>query len=213
MSASNVIRWAGLSLVMAGVLLVVDPIIHPADEPELIATNSYAIAHYLVLGSVIFGLLGIIGLYARQVEEAGLLGLVGFLMLFVALMLFAGFAFFEAFIIPVLAAEAPEFLFNEEISFGALEALNPLGGLLQSIGGLLLGIAIIRAGILPRWAAIVFIIGIVPGGLGPLLSPLLPEVVGRNISVVLGIGLVWLGYALWSERREKASEPSPAMQS
>ena len=209
MSASNVIRWAGLSLVVAGVLLVVDPIIHPADEPELIATNSYAIAHYLVLGSVIFGLLGIIGLYARQVEEAGLLGLVGFLMLFVALMLFAGFAFFEAFIIPVLATEAPQFtggLFAGEISLGVLETVILVAGPLEVIGGLLFGIAIIRAGILPRWAAILFIIGILPGRFGP-------EVVARIGSVVLGIGLAWLGYALWSERREKASEPSPAMQS
>lgn len=212
MTSSNLIRWAGLSLVVAGVLLVVDPIIHPADEPASLVTSLWAIAHYLALGSLIFGLLGIFGLYARQVEEAGLLGLVGFLMLFVALMLFAGLTFFEAFILPVLATEAPQFiggLFAGEISGGALETVIPLGGLLQSIGGLLFGIAIIRAGILPRLAAILFIIGIVAGGLGPLL----PEVVGRNSSVVLGIGLVWLGYALWSERREEASEPLPAMQS
>ncbi len=209
MTSSNLIRWAGLSAVAAGVLLAVGGIIQAADDPASLATNSLAIANYLILGSVIVGLLGIFGLYARQVEEAGLLGLVGFLMLFVALVLFAGLAFFEAFFVPVLAAEAPEFLFAEEISFGVLETVIPLGGLLQSIGGLLLGIAIIRAGILPRWAAIVFIIGIVPGGLGPLL----PEVVARISNVVLGIGLAWLGYALWSERREKASEPLPAMQS
>ena len=209
MTSSNLIRWAGLSAVAAGVLLAVGGIIHLADDPALLATNSWAIANYLILGSVIFGLLGIFGLYARQVEEAGLLGLVGFLMLFVALVLFAGLAFFEAFFVPVLAAEAPEFLLSEEISFGVLETVIPLGGLLQSIGGLLFGIAVIRAGILPRWAAIVFIIGVVAGGLGPLL----PEVAGRITGVVLGIGLSWLGYALWSERREKASEPSPAMQS
>ena len=212
MSASNLIRWAGLSLVVTGVLLVVDPIIHPADVPESIATNLWAIAHYLALGSLVFGLLGTVGLYARQVEEAGSLGLVGFLMLFVALALFTGLTFFEAFILPVLATEAPQFvggLFAGEISFGALETVFPVAGLLESIGGLLFGIAIIRAGILPRWAAIVFIIGIVSAGLGPLL----PEVVHRISDVVLGIGLAWLGYALWSERREKASEPSPAMQS
>jgi len=209
MTSSNLIRWAGLSAVAAGVLLAAGGIIHLADDPALLATNSWAIANYLILGSVIVGLLGIFGLYARQVEEAGLLGLVGFLMLFVALVLFAGLAFFEAFFVPVLAAEAPEFLFAEEISFGVLETIIPLGGLLQSIGGLLFGIAIIRAGILPRWAAIVFIIGVVAGGLGPLL----PEVAGRITGVVLGIGLSWLGYALWSERREKASEPLPSMQS
>ena len=212
MTSSNLIRWAGLSLVVTGVLLVVGPIIHPADDPTSLATSLWAIAHYLILGSLIFGLLGTVGLYARQVEEAGSLGLVGFIMLFVALALFTGLTFFEAFILPVLATEAPQFvggLFAGEISLGVLETVAPVAGLVESIGGLLFGIAIIRAGILPRWAAIVFIIGIVPAGLGPLL----PEVVARISNVVLGIGLAWLGYALWSERREKASEPSPAMQS
>ena len=209
MSASNLIRWAGLSLVVTGVLLVVDPIIHPADDPTSLATSLWAIAHYLALGSLVFGLLGTVGLYARQVEEAGSLGLVGFLMLFVALALFTGLTFFEAFILPVLATEAPQFvggLFAGEISLGVLETVILVAGPLEVIGGLLFGIAIIRAGILPRWAAILFIIGILPGRFGP-------EVVARIGSVVLGIGLAWLGYALWSERREEASEPLPAMQS
>ncbi|MCH8948491.1 MAG: hypothetical protein IH789_12855 [Acidobacteria bacterium] len=209
MSASNVIRWAGLSLVVTGVLLVVGPIIHPEDDPTSLATSLWAIAHYLALGSLVFGVLGTFGLYARQVEEAGLLGLVGFLMLFVALALFTGLAFFEAFILPVLATEAPQFvggLFAGEISLGVLETVILVAGLVEIIGGLLFGIAIIRAGILPRWAAILFIIGILPGRFGP-------EVVARISSVVLGIGLAWLGYALWSERREEASEPLPAMQS
>jgi len=208
MSASNVIRWAGLSLVVAGVLLVVGTIIRPADVPESIATNLWVVALYLFLGSVIFGVFGTFGLYARQVKEAGLLGLVGFLMLIVARLLFTGLTFFEAFIIPVLATEAPQFiggLFAGEISLGVLETVILVAGPLEVIGGLLFGIAIIRAGILPRWAAILFIIGIVPGRFAP-------EVVVRISSVVLGIGLAWLGYALWSERREKASEPSPAMQ-
>ena len=76
MSASNVIRWAGLSLVVAGVLLVVGTIIRPAGVPESIATNLWVVAQYLFLGSLIFGVFGTFGLYARQVKEAGLLGLV-----------------------------------------------------------------------------------------------------------------------------------------
>jgi len=214
MSASKVTRWAGLSAVVAGVLLVVTQIIHPERDPSSVATSSWAIAHSLELGVGVFGLLGISGLYARQVEEAGLLGLVGFLMFFVALAIFANLAFFEAFILPLLATEAPQFTagFLGLFAGGALGALGPillLAGLLFSFGGLLFGIAILRAGILPRWAAIVLIIGVV----GALVGPLLGEVVGRITVVTVGLGLAWLGYALWSERREKASEPLPAMQS
>ncbi len=53
----------------------------------------------------------------------------------------------------------------------------PFVTLLFSIGGLLFGIAVIRAGIITCWAAIVFIIGTVSA----LVVALLPEVAGRII--------------------------------
>jgi len=212
MSASNVIRWAGLSLVVAGVLNVITPMIHPPNDPSSVALSSWTIAHYLLLGGAVFALLGVSGMYARQVEEAGLLGLVGFLMFYVGLAVTAGFFLFEALVMPVLATEAPQSIagFLPGIDdFGVLGPAILLAVLLYSIGGLLFGIAIIRAGILPRWAAILFVIGIV----ATVVLSLVSETVGRTSGVLYGVGLAWLGYALWSERREKASEPSPAMQS
>ena len=218
MSGSNLIRWAGLSAVVAGVLYLAQIIIRPPEDLSSVVTSSWAIANYLLLGYFIFGLLGISGIYARQVEEAGLLGLVGFLMFYVNLALSTGFVFFQAFILPLLATEAPQFVEGflgilrgsaGEISLGVLELVLPLGVLLYIVGGLLFGISILRAGILPRWAAIVFIIGTVSA----LSVTLLPEGVGRIAPVPYGLGLAWLGYALWSGRRDKASEPLPAVQS
>ena len=205
MSGSNLIRWAGLSAVVAGVLSVVAPIIHPLDVPSSVATSSWAIAHYLILGGSIFTLLGITGIYARQVEEAGLLGLVGFLMFFVALALITGVALLEAIVMPLLATEDPQFIavFFAGEDPGVLDTVRLPVGLLYIIGWLLFGIAILRAGILPRWAAIVFITGIVLVPLGLLL----PEEVGRYLSVVAGLGLAWLGYALWSEKPAMAAAP------
>ena len=214
MSASNVIRWAGLSAVVAGVLFVVGQIIHPAHDPTSVATSSWATAHYLYLGMGIFGLLGISGIYARQVKESGLLGLVGFLTLYVGLALFAGLALFEASIMPLLTTEAPQFIsefFAVGSNLGALVTITLLAGLLLSVGPLLFGIAIIRAGILPRWAAVVLIIGAVLVVLVVLLPEV--EVVAKISGAATGLGLAWLGYALWSERREKAAEPLPAIQS
>jgi hypothetical protein len=65
--------------------------------------------------------------------------------------------------------------------------------------------ALIRAGILSRWAAGVF-------GFGAILSPafaLLPHELEPIAAVPVGIGLAWLGYALWSERRENAVQSLP----
>ena len=211
MSGSNLIRWAGLSAVVAGVLYLAQIIIRPPEDLSSVVTSSWAIAHYLLLGYFVFGLLGISGIYARQVEEAGLLGLVGFLMFFVNLVLIASYDFLEVFIMPVLATVAPQsiagFLPGDSL-VAALLPIFSLQFLLYVVGGSLFGIAILRAGILPRWAAIVFIIGSASG-----IAGVISEAVGRIGAVGIGLGLAWLGYALWSERREKASEPLPAMQS
>ena len=120
------------------------------DDPSSVVTSLWAISHYLLLGYFVFGLLGISGIYARQVEEAGLLGLVGFLMFFVWLALSTAFVFIEAFILPLLATEAPQFVESflgifggsvGENSLGVLEAVLPLAVLLYIVGGLLFGIS------------------------------------------------------------------------
>ena len=72
------------------------------------------------------------------------------------------FTFTEAFILPLLATEAPKFVESflglasgsaGEMNLGALAAVYTLVGVLYMLGGLLFGIATFRAGILPRWAA------------------------------------------------------------
>ena len=74
---------------------------------------------------------------------------------------------------------------------------------LYMLGGLLFGIATFRAGILPRWAAGLLAI---TAALTPVAA-LLPHAVQRLAAVPMGLALAWLGYALWSERREQAAEP------
>src|SRR5215210_6257165 len=83
--------------------------------------------------------------------------------------------------------------------------LRGLGAYL--LGGLLFGIATLRAGILPRWAAGLLAVGIVFPLLGLLLQVQHPY--DRIFAVPVGLALAWLGYALWSERREQASAPVP----
>ena len=39
---------------------------------------------------------------------------------------------------------------------------------------------------------------------------LLPQSFAPLAAVPVGLGLAWLGYALWSERRGQASQPVPA---
>jgi len=213
-TAPKLIRWAGLAAMVAGIIFVVIQPIHPLDVLSSVTTGQWAIIQSLKTAMCFFGLLGMAGLYARQVKEAGWLGLVGYLLFSFFFAHTLAFAFTEAFILPRLATEAPKFvesflgIFNGhpgEMNLGALPALYALAGFGYVFGGLLFGIATLRAGILPRWAAGLLAVGAV----APFVLAQLPHPLDRTFAVPVGLALVWLGYALWSERREQAAEPVP----
>lgn len=212
-TATNLIRWAGLAAMGAGISFIVIQAIHPLDQLASVTTTQWAIAHYLGVVMGFLGLLGITGIYARQVEEAGWLGLAGYLLLSLFFVLTTAFQFIEAFISPVLATAAPQFVESflgivtgstGAVNLGALPMVYTVTGLAgYLLGGLLFGIATIRAGILPRWAGGLLAVGVV---LPLVTAPLLPHPYDRILAVPVGLALAWLGYALWSERRENASE-------
>jgi hypothetical protein len=215
---SKLIRWAGLAAMGSGILYIGVQTIHPHDVISSVTTTQWAITHYLSLAMDILGMLGITGIYARQVEKSGWPGLAGYLLFSLFYALSMAFHFAEAFISPVLATEAPKFVEGflgivtgvpSEISLGALPAVYKLTGFVGYVlGGLLFGIATLRAGILPRWAAGLLAFGTVLPLLG---SSLVQHPYDRIFAVPVGLAVAWLGYALLSERREKVSEPVPGL--
>ena len=80
-TASNLIRWAGLAAMVAGIIFAGIQPIHPPDVLASVTTSAWAIITSLKTAMCLFGLLGIAGLYARQVEKTGWLGLAGYLLL------------------------------------------------------------------------------------------------------------------------------------
>ena len=89
------------------------------------------------------------------------------------------------------------------MNLGAFATIYSLVSVLYLLGLLLFGIALFRARILPRWAAILL------AGSGPLamiMVALLPHQFERLAAMPMGFALAWLGYALWSEWREQSSE-------
>lgn len=213
-TTSSLIRSAGLSVMVAGILYVIVGMFHQPNILSSVTTTQWTIVHALATAMCFFFLMGITGLYARQAEEAGWLGLVAFLLYSLSWMLTAAFTFAEVFILPLLATETPTLaegflgIFTSsasETNFGVLANLWTLTGSLYILGGLLFGIATFRAGILPRWMAGLLAVGSV---LSPLAA-LLPPEHEPKVAVPVGIALACLGYALCSERREQASGPVP----
>jgi hypothetical protein len=213
-TASNLIRWSGLAAVVAGIIFAGIQPIHPPDTVASVTTGAWAVITPLKTAMAFLFLVGLTGLYARQVKKAGWLGLAGFTLLSVCWALELAFIFAEAFIMPVLAATAPQFVDGflgtaagraSEVNLGTLPALFAAVGILYMLGGLLFGIATFRAGILPRWAAVLLAAA---SALTPLAA-LLPHQIQRLAAVPVALALAWLGYALWSERRETVAEPVP----
>ena len=211
----KLIRWAGLSAMVAGFIFAGIQPIHPADVISSVNTSLWAIITSLKTVMSIFGLLGIAGLYARQVEKTGWLGLAGYLLMSCFYALQMCFSFTEPLILPLLTTEAPKFVAGflgvvtgapSEVSLGALPAVYALVAVLYMLGTLLFGIALFRARIVSRWAAGLLALA------GPLsiLMKLFGHPLDRLAAVPMGIALAWLGYSLWSERHGQVSEPQLA---
>ena len=214
-TTSNLIRWTGLAAMAAGIIFAGIQPIHPPDVLASVTTGAWAIIMPLKMVMCLLFLLGMAGLYARQVEEAGWPGLAGYLLFSLSWAINMAYIFAEAFILPVLATAAPQFVESflgivngspGDMNIGALPTIYGLSGFVgYMLGGLLFGIATFRAGILPRWPAGLLAVA---AALTPAAA-LLPHEIQRFAGIPVGLAVAWLGYALWTERRERASEPLP----
>jgi hypothetical protein len=213
-TTSTLMRWSGISAMLAGLCLIVMGMFHPANVPESVTTAAWVNVHIFATAMGFFGLFGIAGLYVRQAEKAGWLGLAGFLLISLWFGLVMPYCFIEAFILPRLAVSSPAFIAGwmgmfsgapSEIDLGILPTLWNISNPMYILGPLLFGIATFRAGVLPRWAGALFILGAVVVPVGAMVPP----EVQMKILLPNGLAFVWLGYALVFERRKKASEAVP----
>ena len=199
MRLSDLIRWSGLAAILGAALLLISDFLSltvlSGDPAEIVTTGAYlADGGTRVLAGIML-LLGLVGLYARQSGASGTLGLVAFLVAFAGTALILGTWWTNAFVAPVLAQENSRLL--ETGPTGMMSVAFTLSFALAGVGWLLFGLVSLRAGVYPRAAVVVLMIGAVltfvplPGG-----------------QVVFEVGLAWLGLALLS--RDEVSETTRA---
>jgi len=209
---SKIVRWSGLSAIAAGLIFAGIQPIHPPDVIASVNTSLFITLTSFKTVMCLFGLFGIAGLYARQVEETGWLGLAGYVLLTTFYAVQMCFAFIEPLVLPLLTSMAPGFVESAlglasgaggPMNLGAFATIYALLPLLYLLGLLLFGIAIFRAGVLSRWAAGLLAFS---GPLAFIMVMLLPHQLERLAAMPMGFALAWLGYELLTERREKVSE-------
>ena len=199
MKTQTLIRWSGLALLLAGVLYLLS-VLHPPNTLEGVLAPAWVPVHFVISIHHLLLVFGLIGLYAFQMEKAGRLGLIAFLLTGASNAMFPTYALFEATLQPTLAANPATQSLADPAQAGTFGIVILAAVVVQFVGYVLFGIVIIRAGVLPRWPGLLIMVGwtlLVLGAAVPALA------LAFTISLVLvGLGLAWCGYEIWSSKSE-----------
>ena len=212
MSLSTLLRWSGLAaLVGYGLDAVSEPFaffgLQDENGPLSIAaaSNFWFAVHLLGVITLLLGLVGVVGLYARQAEKAGILGLIAFLMTFIGSALYCAWIWMETFVFPILAHAAPRLLDHPDMDlYQTLNASQTIHLLLYLGGLLLFCVASLRASILPRWSAMLVLLGAVLSLVWAFVG-----VIPNIGQLFISLGLAWMGYAVWSHKRTPSESLAP----
>jgi len=206
---STLIRGAATATVLAGLIYIAIQPLHPSDHLDSVVGTAWFVVHIFSLAMAVLALVGLTGIYLRQVRESGFLGLVGYVLFTLFFVLQAAFTFAEAFIAPLTAASSPQLtedlvgLFaghTTQTDLGPLAVVPFVGVVLYVAGGVVFGIALLRARVLSPWPSVLLIAA---SAITPLAG-LVPDDAQRLLAIPMGIALAWLGSSLWSEQRRTA---------
>jgi hypothetical protein len=212
-TTTKLFRAAALSAIAGGLLFIAVQINHPRLDATFTTTTEYAVRETMKIFMAVLSLIGITGIYLRQVRQIGVLGLIGYVVFGIGYLAILGVQIVGVFVLPSLAASQPGYV-NDILAVatnrtpsgdvGAMQILA-WGGFAYILGGLIFGIALFRANVLARWAALLLSVGAV----ATVAAAQLPELTQRLFAIPVGVALIGLGYSLWrSTRRRTTMQPS-----
>ena len=203
MQPATLIRAGSWAAIAAGVLLAADVAAHVlfGVDDTFRSARLWGMPHELWhipgIAGVVLALFGLMTIYARQAREAGWLGLVGFVLLFIGMVVGPAYSvIFHAIFLPELEQAAPTLV------EGFLKSASPAqvvrGVVVMAVGlglgGLLFGLATVRARVLPLTGGWLF----VAGALLAAAEPVMPFAqLGSRLGFALGF--VILGYGIRSK--------------
>jgi hypothetical protein len=214
-TATTLTRAAAVAAAAAGLIFVGVQINHPPMDVTSVTSTEWVVRNTAKVLMAALALAGITGMYLRQVRRSGVLGLLGYVLFAGGYLTIMSVAFIAAYALPSLAGVAPGWV-DDVLAAASGGAATGDIGLMQTVfrvegalyvgGGLIFGIALFRARVLARWAALL----LAAGTLSTLAIPLLPQAFERPFAFPTGIALVGLGYSLWRTVRTEAAPDATA---
>jgi hypothetical protein len=213
-TATRLTQAAGVCAAVAGAIFIGVNVNHPHVDLASITTTEVVIRNSLKILMAALALAGITGMYLSQVRRNGALGLAGYLVLGAGYLLIMSTTFVTAYVLPSIADTDPAYV--EDViavatggsatgDIGALGTINQVQGIAWLAGGLLFGIALYRARVLARWAAVLLAVG----GVVSAALAVMPDAFYRLLAYPNGIAMIALGCSLWSvARRDVPTQPA-----
>ena len=215
-TATGLTKAAGAAAAAAGAIFIAVQIGHPSFDSFTTETTQWVARSLGKTVMAALALAGITGMYLHQYRKAGLLGLVGYLVFAAGYLGMLSVEVIAAAVLPNLVDAQPGFVNDVVMASGGGVANGDIGGLQTlfnlvgagyTLGGLIFGVALFRAGVLARWAAALLAVSTV----ATAALAVLPEGFDRPMAVPEGIALIGLGVSLWrSSRPVTAAAPSTA---
>ena len=208
MSSTTSYRLSGAALILGsvlGIIYYVSEAFIGGPFPEALAGPLAVIGSLIgFIGSMLV-LLGLPGVYTRQAKPAGILGFLGFLLVWYVI-LFQGvlIPFTSVTVVPVIVTDPAA---RHLLSAGPLASFDPFNYASmvgETVGILLLAVATLRARVFPRWIVWLLIATLILNAAS--FVPFFPGALG-NVATIIGyLPLTGFGYALLSQGSREAVE-------
>jgi len=215
-TTTTLTRAAGIAAGVGGMLFIAVQIKHSNLDLALVTTTEWKVRQTMKVLFATLSLVGITGMYLRQVKQIGVLGLIGYLVFSVGYLAMLSVEVIGLVVLPAIAATSPGYV--SDVLAVAVPGGHATGdlGLIQPLisamgigflgGSVLFGIALFRANVLARWAAALLAVA----ALATPAIPLLPQVNFRLFAIPTGVAMAGLGYSLWREQRTQATASVPS---
>jgi hypothetical protein len=212
-TSTSLFRATGVAAALAGLIFIGVQIGSPHIDGTNITTTNVVVRDTLKVFMAALALAGITGMYLRQVNKAGALGLVGYAVFAVGYLSLLGTEFVAAFVLPSIAHSAPAYVSNAIAAatngtvtgdIGVIKTVILVSGLAYVAGGFIFGIALFRARVLARWAAALLAVG----SLATIATGMVPQY-ERLFAFPTGVALVGLGWSLWRTQRSPRARHVP----